>query len=293
MQKLLEFLIAKRHWLLFILLEIISFIIIFKNNAYQQNLMFSSANIVTGKLSSSVNAVSSYFDLRKVNQSLLENNARLEMEILNLKEQMGKNVVDTLSVNDIFLTDSAMVDSLAPVGFHSYKYMTSEVVNNSIKYMNNYITINKGSKDGIRPDMGVVSSYGVAGIVLSVKSRYSVVIPIHNTKLRISCKVKGKHYFGALTWDGKDPKYANLEGLPTHAEFEKGDTVVTSGYSAVFPENMMVGIVESYKKQNDDNFYSLKVDLATNFYSLKYLYVIENNNQKEQKEIEMEVKAND
>ena len=216
----------------------------------------------------------------------------LELEVVHLRYRLKELSFDTIRFISVFLTDT-VVNSYFSDRNPTYEYITAGVVNNNTIYMNNYITINKGAKDGIRPDMGVISPHGVAGIVMTVKSHYSVVIPILNTKLNISCKVKNTDFFGPLSWIGGDVEYAFLEELPTHAVFEVGDTIVTSGYSAMFPPGIMVGIVDSYGKQRDDNFYSLKVRLATDFRSLNVLCVILNNMQEEQWEVEREVMRND
>ncbi|MDR1223134.1 MAG: rod shape-determining protein MreC [Tannerella sp.] len=283
MQKLLAFLMSKRHWILFVLCELISFVLIYRNNAYQRNMMLTSANVIAGSISSLSGAVFSYLDLQKVNQELLEHNGILEMEVLRLREQLKELSLDTVNFNPAFPEDTVFALKSA------YEFITVRAINNSTTYLNNYITLNKGSADGLRPDMGVVSPHGVVGIVMTVREHYSVVISLLNTKLNISCKVKGTDFSGPLSWKGGDVAYAYLEELPTHAVFEVGDTIVTSGNSAIFPPGIMAGTVDSYSKQRDDNFYSLKVRLATDFYSLSVLCAIRNDAQEEQWKIEQEV----
>jgi len=292
MQKLLEFIIAKRHWFLFILCEIISLILIYRNNVYQQNMIFTAANTVAGSISSVSGKVFSYFDLQDVNRTLLERNGFLEMEVIKLREQLNNKAVDSTSFDGVFLTDTVLSDSLFSDNY-TYRYIPVGVVNNNITYMNNYTTINKGLSDGIRPDMGVVSPQGIVGIVSTANEHYSIVISLLNVKSKISCKVLNTNYAGVLSWKGGDVGYAYLEQLPTHATFMEGDTIVTSGYSAIFPPGVMVGTVESYDKQNENNFYSLKVRLATDFHSLRALSVIDNSMQEEQMEAEREAKKND
>jgi rod shape-determining protein MreC len=288
MRKLLEFLFSKRHWLLFIFCEVVSFSLIYRNNAYQRNMMLNSANVITGSISSVFNAVFSYLDLQQVNRALLADNSRLVAEVIHLQEQLKNRPTDAGDFSGVFLNDT--VNSRET---YRYELITAGVVNNSVVYMNNYITINKGALDGIRPDMGVISPHGVAGIVVAVNEHYSVVISLLNSKFKLSCKVKDTNYFGALTWKGDSQSYAYLEELPTHAVFQVGDTVVTSGYSAIFPPDIRVGVVESYDKQHGDHFYSLKVRLATDFHSLGALSAIINHSQAEQREIEREVIKND
>ena len=169
----------------------------------------------------------------------------------------------------------------------------ADVVNNSVTYLSNYITVNKGRKDGVEPDMGVVSERGVVGIVSTVSDHFSVVIPLLNPKFKLSCKVLGSSYFGTLSWNGRNARFANLDELPRHVEFEKGDTIVTSGYSAIFPSGIIVGKVVNFEKQHDDNFYSLEVELATDFQALNNVRIIKNYHQAEQKNTEREAKKND
>ncbi|MDR2384050.1 MAG: rod shape-determining protein MreC [Tannerella sp.] len=284
MRKLLEFLFAKRHWLLFFLCEIIAFALIYRNNAYQKNMIMTSANAVIGRILSISNTVFSYLDLQKINRQLLEKNNRLEMELIMLREQLSEKIADTLNFNGIFLNNIKDFD---------YEYITAKVVNNSIVYSNNYITINKGSNDGIHSDMGVISVDGLVGVVMTVKANYSLVISLLNTNLKVSAKVKNTDYFGAFSWKGGDPRFAFLEELPAHSVFKAGDTIVTSGYSTIFPQGVMIGTIDSYDKRHDNNFFFLKVRLATDFQALGTISVIENKNQEEQKEIEKGIRKDD
>ena len=166
-------------------------------------------------------------------------------------------------------------------------------MNNSVSYLANYITIDKGRSDGIERDMGVVSERGVVGIISTVSDNYAVVIPILNPKFRLSCKVLGSGYFGSMSWDGRNVQYAKLDELPRHVDFQAGDTIVTSAFSAIFPEGIMMGTVSSFEKQRDDNYYSLTVKLATDFTRLNTVMVIKNYHKNEQKQIEQEARGND
>jgi rod shape-determining protein MreC len=253
-------------------------------------MILSSANAITGSISSVSNTVLSYLNLQNVNQQLLEHNSLLEMEILRLQEQLKKTSLDTVDFSRVFLTDTARTAGV-PAPDYTYEYIAAGVANNTTTYVNNYITINKGFGDGIRPDMGVISPRGVVGIVMTVKNHYSIVISLLNTKYKVNCKVKNTSFFGGLAWRGDDVRYAYLE-LPAHATFQVGDTIVTSGYSAVFPQGLITGVVESFDKQRDYNFYSLKVRLAADFQSLNALWVIVNHSQDEQWEIEREAMGN-
>lgn len=284
MRKLFEFLIRKRHWFLFILLEAVSFVLIYQNNTYQRNILFSSANVVTGHVASISGSITSYLNLREINKELLERNGQLELQMLDLQDQLDALVADTMRFKG-FAPDSTEQ--------FPYSFVLGDVVNNSVSHLSNYITVNKGREDGIAPDMGVVSERGVVGIVSTVSDNFSVIIPLLNPKFRLSCKVQGSSYFGSLSWNGRDALYANLEELPRHVEFQRGDTIVTSGYSAVFPTGIIVGTVADFAKQHDDNFYTLKVKLSTDFQALNNVRIIKNYRQAEQISVEQEARRND
>lgn len=285
MHKLLDFLFKKRHWLLFIVLEVVSLVLIYHNSAYQRNIMFSTANVVTANIVSATGSVTSYFNLRDKNKELLERNIQLEMEVLKLQDQIDMMHAETVTF-DRFSTDSTRQ--------FSYEIIRAKVINNSVTYLYNYITLNRGRKDGVLPDMGVMSDRGVVGVVSTVSDHFAVVIPLINPKFRLSCKVLGSDYFGSMRgWNGRSTRHANLDELPRHVEFQEGDTIVTSAYSALFPEGLMVGHVSSFEKQRDDNFYALQVELSTDFHRLSNVMVIKNYYQEEQKELEKEAKKND
>ena len=285
MRKLLDFLLRKKHWFLFILLEVLSITLIYRNNLYQRSALLSSANFISAHISTVTGNLRSYFLLRKINRHLLEQNGKMEMDMINLQEQIDAMLADTVSFKGY------VQDSIRPA--FPFQFVTASVINNSFSQSANYITLNKGRRDGISPDMGVVSEYGVVGIVSHVSEHFSVVISLLNPKSKISCKVLGNNSFGHLSWDGKDVRYATLEELPRHAEFQRGDTVVTSGYSAIFPAGLIVGTVDDFGKEHDDNFYALRVKLATSFSSLQNVRVIQNTMQEEQLDLEKEAKKND
>jgi rod shape-determining protein MreC len=285
MRKLLDFLYRKRHWFVFILFELISFVLIYRNNSYQRSVLLSSANVVAANVSSLSGDVLQYMDLVEKNKLLLDKNGQLEIELLRLQDQLGLLLADRDTLSG-YLPDS--IQTTFP-----YQSVTASIVNKSVSHTANYLTINKGRLDGIAPDMGVVSASGVVGVISTVSDHFAVVLPLINPKFRLSCKVLGRSYFGSLLWDGRDVDYANIEELPRHVKFQMGDTIVTSGYSALFPPGIVVGQIEELKEEQDDNFYSLRVKLATSFAALSQVRVIVNYYQEEQKEIEKEALRND
>ena len=275
MRNLLNFLLKYNHWFLFISLEVISFVLLFRFNHYQHSVYFSSANAVAGKVYEVSGGITSYFHLKSVNEDLLDRIMELEQQNHNLEDALGRH-----------LSDSTELNSIRNLPNTDYQVFKARVINNSLNLVDNYITLNRGSKDGIRPEMGVVDGNGVVGIVYDTSSHYSRVISVLNSKSSISCKIVGSEYFGYLKWEYGDSRYAYLKDLPRHAEFNLGDTVVTSGYSTVFPEGIMIGTVDDMADSNDGLSYLLKVKLATDFGKVSEVRVIAGTGQQEQKELE-------
>lgn len=269
MRNLIDFIIRNSSWFVFLFYLILSSILLFNNNPYQQSIYFTSANSVVSSVYSVINNITSYFYLRDINDDLQQKNAALEMEVLTLRAQ----------VNEYLLQNSDTVGNT--LTSKQYDYILSRVISNSISLQQNYITINKGQKDGISSEMGVVDQNGVVGIVNIVGDNSARIISLLNPNLRLSCKVKGSDYFGSLVWDGKSPYYAILEEMPRHVKFEEGDTIVTSGYSAVFPEGIIVGFVDEQLNSGADNFFSLKIKLSTDFTQLSNVRVLKNNMKEE------------
>ncbi|MCD7972786.1 MAG: rod shape-determining protein MreC [Candidatus Azobacteroides sp.] len=276
MRNLFNFLIRYNSWFLFIALEVISLVLLFTYNPYQESVYLSSANKVSGKFYASVNNFFGYFNLRSINEELLEQNGLLQERIIFLEENLRSYTADSLNPNVFVDTVSA----------EKYEFITARVISNSITRLNNYITLNKGKKDGLLPEMGVIDQNGVVGVINKVSDNYATVMPILNPKFRFSARLKKNEYFGSLVWDGKDPRYAVLEELPRHANFQPNDTVVTSGYSDAFPEGIMVGIVDSISGKNSENFSAIKVVLAVDFSKLGNVLVIKDLNQLEKRNLE-------
>lgn len=238
---------------------------LFRSNPYQQVVFMTSAGRVTSGVYSATNSVTGYFHLRTINDDLQQRLAQLELENLNLRRQVNR-------INEQIYADSVKPDSaLAP-----YEFIIARVINNSVVHPNNFITLDRGAADGIAPEMGVVDQNGIVGIVNVVGPHTSRIISLLNSDLRISCKVKGSDAFGSLVWDGRSSRQAVLEELPRHVEFSPGDTIITSGFSAVFPEGIPVGTVVEQLRDSDDNFYSLRIELLTDFATLSTVRVIRN-----------------
>ena len=275
MRNLINFLLKYNYWFLFVILEVASFVLLFRFNNYQQSAYFTSANTVVGAVYEVSGGISSYFHLKSVNEDLLDRTRLLEEQINNLEKALKERQLDSIAVN-----------SIRKMPQKDYQLFKARVIKNSLNLADNYITLDKGSSSGIHSEMGVVDGNGIVGIVYETSPSYSVVISVLNSKSNIISKIVGSDYFGYLKWEHGDSRYAYLKDLPRHAEFNLGDTVVTSGFSTVFPEGIMVGTVDDMSDSHDGLSYLLKIKLATDFGKLSDVRVIARNGQQEQKELE-------
>lgn len=275
MKNLLDFFVKHSAWFVLMLYLILSCVLLVRNNPYQQSVYLTSANAVCATVYEGISSVTDYFHLKGINEDLQERNALLEMELVDLRARVNDlkmQLPDTLKIQ--------------PVLQH-FDFVVAHVISNSIAQTNNYITINRGEADGIRPEMGVVDQTGVVGIVNVVGKHSARIISLLNPDIRLSCKLRDSEYFGSMVWEGGDSRYAILEELPKHLTYQVGDTVVTSGFSTVFPEGIIVGTVEGRARNLSDSFVSLKVRLTTNFSQLSTVRVITNDMAEELKMLEV------
>lgn len=264
MRSLLYFLMKYSTAMLFIVYVLLSCILLFTGNVYQRSIYLTSANAVSSAIYETSNGVTGYFNLRSINDQLQKRNASLEKELLNLRDEL-KNA-KTLILHD--------TTEMSETAVERFDYIIANVINNSVTQPRNYFTINKGAKAGIKPGMGVVSHAGIAGIVGAVGPNASSVISLLNVTQQFSVKVSGTNTIGTLLWKEGNPAIAYVGELPRHVKYHIGDTIVTSGYSTTFPENIPVGIVMSQVKTADDNFFTLKIRLTTDFSELSFVRVI-------------------
>ena len=275
MNNLLNFLIKYSVVFLFLFLEIISLSLVVSNQEYQKSVFLSSSNNVVSSMYEMSNTVVEFFKLRTANDNLSEENTALKNQIIELQ-----NKLSALEPEEKDSTDYHVPPDL------ENKLISAKVINNSTNKLQNYITLNKGYDDGLRPDMGVISDEGVVGIVKTVSHKFAVVIPVLNDKIKINCKFKKNNYSGPLQWDGLDYRYAGLNDIARHVELALGDTLITSGFTSNFPEGIPVGIIEDFKIRESDSYYTIKVKLAVNFRTLSHVKVIKYLNYKEQKLLE-------
>lgn len=263
MQNLAAFLAKNFHWLLFLVLEVASVMLLLRYNSFQGSVWVSSANTVTGKVYEWQSSVEQFFSLRQRANELTQQNIDLEQKLWRARQRLLDITTDTMAVDS---TIREMIPRL--------KTMPARVVSNTIDRRDNLITIDRGSSDGVRPDMGVICGMGLVGVVYMVSSHYSMVIPVLNVHSHISCAFRNSGYFGYLVWDGKRPTEAYLEDVPRHAPVKVGEIVETSGYSAIFPPGITVGTVADIGNSADGLSYSLKVKLSTDFSCLRDVCII-------------------
>lgn len=270
MRGLLLLLRKYNYVLVFILLETVAMIMLSNNNLYQHSILVNANREIAGRLYDAVEGAREYMNLRATNEILVEENTRLRNRIQALDEQLGDSVVNPRLVGDYF-------------------FFPAEIVHSTLYKQFNYLTINKGRRQGVSRDMGVVGPQGIVGIVLESSENYSTVIPVINRDFRLSVKIHKNDFVGILSWEGESHRMASLNEIPFHADVAVGDSIVTSGYSAVFPEGLFVGNVKEVE-QEEGNFYLIRVELGTDFQRLFHVNVINNFNRDEQVELEATLK---
>jgi len=276
MQNIVRFFTKIGSFLLFALLEGVALYLLFSSNNFQQSVFFTSANNLSGAVYSLEESISGFFYLKSENEVLMNENNRLYKEIQLLTNQLDQ-YTDTAGI-------ALMRDKLPG----EFELISAKVIHNSVTHQRNFITLKGGRLAGIAPEMGVANSDGIIGVVSHVSDNYSVVIPVLCPPNRFSCKLKKSNTTGSLVWNGDDRRFAMMEEVPPYVSVSKGDTVVTSGYSAIFPEGIMVGVVEEYNVGEDANFLTLKVRLAVHFDALSNVRVIRFNKRKEYNQLKTE-----
>jgi len=263
MQTLLDFLRKYNYVFLFLLLEAVSFVLLFRFNSYQGSVWFSSANAAVARLNRVYADVEAYLRLEGVNRSLTAENVRLQQEVNQLREALATATHDTA------FTERRVLEQLA-----DYRLIPATVVSNTRRRADNYLVIDRGEADGVRPEMGVVGGGGVVGVVYLTGPHHSLVIPVTHRKSSISCRVRGQRYFGFLQWEGRSLRHAHLDDIPRYAKVKKGECIETSGYSAMFPPGIFVGRVSRVGNAPDGQSFRLDVLLGTDFADIRDVNVV-------------------
>ena len=259
MKNLLNFLVRYNSLIVFLILEALALYMLTAGNSYHNSRLQKGIIGLTKNLEEKIYNTRSYLSLREINERLALENSALKNSI----EKLGHKE------NNLFLTVS---DTLLG---QNYQYSTAEIINNSVNKQKNFLTLNKGRRHGLDTDMAVAGTRGVAGLIVSCSENYSIAISVLNLDFKLSSRIRSNGYFGSLSWDGRNYRYAVLNEIPQHVSISVGDTVETTGYSAVFPEGMMIGTISEFEKSGSD-FYMIRVELITDFKNIKYVTVIDN-----------------
>ena len=266
MQRLIEFLRRYHFILTFLALEALCLVMIISSNPTPAAWYFSASNTLRGETQSVYSEITDYFHLKKVNRDLAEENQRLHDQLNAL----------------LMIHDSSALPVMTETG---YDFFPAKVVGNSMYLNRNTLLLNKGRKDNIRKDMGVIAPTGLVGIVAEVSDNYAVVLSLLNKVTLISAKILPYNYTGTVYWDGANTHTVMMRDLPTHLYVNVGDTIVTSGFSSIFPEGIMIGTVQKYGIAEDKINYKVEINLSTMFSSLQWVYIIKNLADEEQHEL--------
>ena len=270
MRNLLLFLTKNYYIILFLFLEFISVLFIVQNNHFHRSHVLNSSNNISGNIFEIFSNITGYFNLKNENQKLAYENVALHNL---LRQSFNKESKNKITVKD----------SLRRL---QYEYVVAKVVNNATTGRKNFITINAGKNYGIKEESAVICSEGVVGIVRDVSDNFSTIMSVLNENTRIPVTIKKFRENSILTWDGADEWHAKLERIPSNFNINKGDTIVTSAYSSIFPEGIQVGVIDEFEKISGNTFFDVTIKLSTDFSRLKYVNVVNNLMKEEQLNLE-------
>ncbi|QCW98736.1 rod shape-determining protein MreC [Aggregatimonas sangjinii] len=265
MQQIINFVIRYKHFLLYIFLLMISLGFTIQSHSYHQSSFFNSSNWLTGNIYNASNSVTTYFGLTEENKKLVEENKRLRNILFNIKQE------DTIRLDSVAL---------------AYTITSGQIINNNFAKARNYLTLNKGEKDSIKPDMGVITTKGILGIVENTSRNFATVQSVLNEKSNINAKIKNTDHFGSLVWNAKRYDVVQLVDIPRLVKLSVGDTIVTGGMSSIFPENVLVGSIQKFDLDTSNSFYTIDVKLFNDMTNVKNVYIVQNTDREEILELE-------
>lgn len=275
MRNIITFIIRYHFLLLFVVLEIIAFTFLVNSTYYQRSAILGTGNAISGRFYHSVSSITDYLHLKQANEDLVIENSILR-KVANTS--FLKNDTNSFWVEDTIYRQQ-------------YNYIVARVIHNTVGKRNNFIMLDKGSKSGIKKDMGVITSDGVVGTVVSVSDHFAWVMSLLNKHSRISARITSNDQVGTVLWNGIDHNLGTLTDIPAHVKIAKGDTIVTSGFSYVFPSGVMMGTIEDFRVEQGDHFYTIPFKFSVDFNSLQHVYVVMNLLKDEQQELEQSTKA--
>ena len=272
MQQIINFILKYRNFLLYIFLMIVSIGFTIQSHSYHQSSFFNSSSWLTGNIYETSYGITSYFDLRKENKKLVKENQQLRLVLFNKKDSVLSEL------------DSTQM---------SYTIISGQVIKNSYANQRNYITINRGAKDSVKPDMGVITSKGILGIVENVSNSNATVQSILNDRSNINAKLKNTNHFGSLVWNAEIYNTVQLVDIPRLVPLVIGDTIVTGAMSSIFPENIPIGTIKQFDLDNSKSFWRIDVNLFNDMTNIKNVYIVNNNNRQEVLELQEKTEVND
>lgn len=271
MKSLLNFIYRNNFFFSFLILEFFCILILIKNNGYQGSSLFNSANTVSANIYKTSANAKEYLLLKEENDLLAEQNNFL---LNRLKLGYAALPLKVYKKNDTLYKQV-------------YEFINGKAINSSVNKRNNYLTLNIGSEQGVGNDMAVINSRGIVGVIKDVSKNFSSVMSILHKDTRVNCQLKKDGSNGTLMWDGSDYQFCNLSGIPTHARIKKGDTVITSSLSGIYPEGIMVGFADSFERRQNESFYTVKVRLSVDFKKIDHISVVKNNYKTEKDSLEL------
>ena len=275
MLRLFQFIVRYQAFLIFLALEVFCGWLVVRNNRYQNAAFFNSSNQIAGGIHNFNNNITSYFQLRQVNDQLVVENAQLQTELTVLQNRLGI-VNQNLALNQVKL--------------NNYNFIPAKVINNSTRRLNNYITIDKGASDNIEPDMAVINGQGIVGKVKSASNNFATITSILHPDVLTSAVLKKSNTLCTVKWDGRDPKTAQVLYVPRHVEVAVGDTVTSSGFNAIYPAGVPIGLVTKADIREESTFYNIDITFTTNFDQLSFVFVVSNILKAEKDSLESSIK---
>ena len=268
MQQIINFIIRYKNFLLYIFLLIISLGFTIQSHSYHQSSFFNSSSWIAGNIYDTSFNITSYFDLGSENKTLIEENKQLRDQLFNIKNANPSELDSTQQY---------------------YTITSGQAIKNSYSGLRNYITINRGEKDSVKTDMGVITSKGILGIVENTSNGYAMVQSILNKNSNINAKIKNSNHFGSLIWDTKSYNVVQLVDIPRLVTLTVGDTIVTGAMSSIFPENIPIGTIQKFDLDTSNSFYTIDVSLFNDMTNIKNVYIVNNVNREEVEQLEAEI----
>lgn len=274
MRNILLLILRFKNFLVYAFFSLVAFSLMINFNHLQRSNWLNSSGAVTGTINASTTGISDYFYLKTRNKQLASANAKLQTEILTLKKERENSFNGSNESSDSLSRKNLIHNSLPHDS--TVVFLPALVINNSINSNTNFIGLNKGEKDGLSVDDGVITENGIIGRIVSTSTHFSLVKSILHINNAVSVKLTKQNELGTLVWVGEKGNTAVIKNIPRHTTVTEGDSVFTSGYGTVYPPHHFVGTISKAELPENDAFYDLKIQLSVNYNSIKHVYVYKN-----------------